>query len=60
MGENVAIGSLITTTQYFKDSLSPIDHILYALRAASDYYCGIQGLFIIINTKSDDVLTIDK
>lgn len=59
-GEDVAIGSLITTTQYFKDSLSPIDHILYALRAASDYCCGVQGPFIIINTKSDEVLAIDK
>lgn len=59
-GQDVAIGSLISTTQYFKDSLSPVDHILYALRAASDYCCDVQGPFVIINTMNDEVLTFDK
>lgn len=59
-GRDVAIGSLISTTQYFKDDLSPADHILYALRAASDYCCGVQGPFVIINTMNDEVLTFDK
>lgn len=59
-GRDVAIGSLISTTQYFKNDLSPADHILYALRAASDYCCGVQGPFVIINTMDDKVLTFDK
>ena len=59
-GRDVAIGSLISTTQYFKDDLNPADHILYALRAASDYCCGVQGPFVIINTMNDEVLMFDK
>lgn len=59
-GENVAMGSLITTTNYFSDNLSSIDHILFALRAATDVCCGVQGPFVIINTVNDEVLTFDK
>lgn len=59
-GGPVAMGSLITTTKYFGDNLSPKDHILYALRAATDYCCGVSGPFVIINTMNDEVLTFDK
>lgn len=59
-GEAVAMGSLITTTKYFDNNLSPKDHILYALRAAADYCCGVSGPFVIINTMNDEVLTFDK
>lgn len=59
-GENVAMGSLITTTNYFSDNLSPVDHILFALRATADVCCGVQGPFVIINTMNDEVLTFDK
>lgn len=59
-GGDVAMGSLITTTKYFDDNLSPKDHILYALRAAADYCCGVSGPFVIINTMNDEVLTFDK
>ena len=60
-GEDVAMGSLITTTTNFNfDNISPVDHILYALRAASEYCCGVAGPFVIINTMNEDVLVFDK
>ena len=59
-GEDVAMGSLITTTKYFGDNLTPKEHILYALRAASNYCCGVSEPFVIINTMSDEVLVFDK
>lgn len=57
-GEDVAMGSLLTTTRYFPD-VNPVDHILFALRAAENYCCGVQGPFVIINTMNDEVLTFD-
>lgn len=59
-GKDVAMGSLITTTRYFSDNVNPVDHILFALRAASDYCCGVSGPFVIVNTMNDEVLTFDK
>lgn len=59
-GESVAMGSLITTTSRFGNDMSAVDHILYALRAASDYCCGVSGPFVIINTMNDEVLVFDK
>ena len=58
-GEDVAIGSLITTTTYYKDT-HPIDHVKFALEAAEKACCGVQRPFVIINTKDEDeVIRID-
>ena len=46
--------------QYFNDNISPADHILYALRAASEYCCSVSAPFVIVNTKNNDVLVLDK
>ena len=54
-GEDVAIGSLITTTTYYKDT-HPIDHVKFALEAAEKACCGVQRPFVIINTKDEDEL----
>ena len=59
-GDSVAMGSLITTTKYFNDSISPADHILYALRAAAEYCCSVSAPFVVVNTKNNDVLVLDK
>lgn len=56
-GEDVAMGSLITTTTHFK-TLSPIEHIRYALESAEKTCCGVQRPFRIINTKDEKEIII--
>ena len=36
-----------------KNSLSPKDHILYALEAAEKTMCGVKRPFVIINSKGE-------
>ena len=57
-GEQVAMGSLITTTKYYPN-LKPSQHITYALEAAEKYCCGVQRPFRIINTKNEEVIMIE-
>lgn len=52
-GELCAKGSLYTTTKYMRNSLSPKDHILYALEAAEKTMCGVKRPFVIINSKGE-------
>ena len=47
-------GSLYTTTKYMRNSLSPKDHILYALEAAEKTMCGVKRPFVIINSKGEE------
>lgn len=56
-GEDVAIGSLVTTTNHFK-TLTPQEHIKYALESAENTCCGVQRPFRIINTKDDKEIII--
>lgn len=57
-GEDVAMGSLITTTQHCP-KLKPEEHIRYALEAAEKACCGVQRPFVILNTKNKEVVRID-
>jgi ATP-dependent protease HslVU (ClpYQ) peptidase subunit len=49
-GEVAAMASLITTTNHFKDKITPVEHITYALEAAEELCCGVQRPFYILNT----------
>ena len=57
-GKDVAMGSLITTTTYFSENLSPKEHIQFALEAAEKNCCGVQRPFRIINTKNEEEIMI--
>lgn len=59
-GDTVAMGSLITTTKLYGDDMAPQDHILYALRAATQYCCGVEGPYVLMNTKENKVFTFKK
>lgn len=58
-GENVAMGSLLTTTRLCPN-LTPQEHILAALRSATEYCCGVAGPYILINTKEDKIYKYDN
>jgi ATP-dependent protease HslVU (ClpYQ) peptidase subunit len=49
-GGDVALASLITTTKHFKDKLTPVEHITYALEAAEELCEGVQRPFYILST----------
>lgn len=55
-GEEVAMGSMLTTRDM---DISPEKRIEIALRAAETYCCGVQRPFHIINTKDENVITIE-
>lgn len=52
-GEYFALGSLHSTKNM---KLSPIDRILYALRASSEFSTGVQKPYYILNTANNNVL----
>lgn len=56
-GYATAMGSLVTTTNHFKD-LTPMEHIKYALESAEENCCGVQRPFRILNTKDDKEIII--
>lgn len=53
------MGSILTTTRLCPD-ITPQEHILTALRAATDYCCGVAGPYVLINTKDDEIYKYDK
>ena len=56
-GEVAAKGSLYATTKYKKD-FTPEQHILTALESAEKNCCGVQRPFVILNTKTEDMIII--
>lgn len=60
-GEVAAIGSLITTNRLYGDKMKPENHILHALRAATEYCMGVGAPYHLINTKEEDkIYTFDE
>ena len=57
-GEYAALGSLYSTTKYCP-KFTPVQHITAALESAEKNCCGVQRPFHIINTKNDEVITIE-
>lgn len=57
-GEYAALGSLYATTKYCA-KFSPVQHITAALESAEKNCCGVQKPFHIINTKDEEVITIE-
>ena len=55
-GSDVAMGSLLTTLDM---DMTPINKVQLALQAAEKHCCGVQRPFHIINTKDENVITID-
>ena len=57
-GEYAALGSLYSTTKYCP-KFTPVQHITAALESAEKNCCGVQRPFHIINTKTNEVITVE-
>ena len=60
-GQDVAIGSLISTTSLkCCENMEVQDHILTALRAATQRCCGVSGPYILLNTSTNEIYRYDN